>query len=410
MTLLVVLAACAGVRIWLIANTIVLANDSAVYVKMARQWSHTPVQVVAGYDYPPGYPVAVNWLHRARRVVGLGGDDEAAWNLSAQIVSLLASMAAMVAVYLFAKMVFQSRTDAPAEKSGARLCMDNGNIPAITVLLFGLGRKWAVLGADALSDSLAVCFQMWAAVLALQTLRTLRRGKKRSVALGGCAGLCSALGYLVRPEALLAGALAAMLWVGWQLRDRKACRLTLATTAVALVVMLACSWPYMAAVGGLTKKKHIDDFIGPSAAQRAPSILPASQPFPTPAERRYGPFRELTNQLFEAIHPLVGFVACFYLGAWISVRFLGVRPRMEVFPAPNTPGGFMMIAATTVMAGILTAMYVHTEYIRTGTSCSSRRCLPPLPARGWLSLRPLWMRAWPVSVRQGASGLRLLPR
>ena len=60
LVLLIILAVCAGVRIWLIYHTEVIASDGVVYVEAARSWKAGPHHMMEGYDIHPGYPAAIS--------------------------------------------------------------------------------------------------------------------------------------------------------------------------------------------------------------------------------------------------------------------------------------------------------------------------------------------------------------
>ncbi len=338
-TLLVVLVACAALRLWLVAHTEVIAKDGIVYVKMAREWSSGPLRVVRGYNYHVGYSVAIAAVHRLLLAAG-ASSGLADWELSGQVVSVISSLAAMVAVWLLTGMTFGWRA------------------AWVAALLFGLGRKWASLGADVLSDALAVCLQMWAVVLAVMAVKWLQRESKWAVALAAGVGLCAGLGYLVRPEALLVAALAGVLWLACQIRHRKSWRLTLTAVGAMVIVTLACALPYMTAIGALTKKKSLSDLVAlpavESVAMTLPTVLLAGQ---------YNPLRQFTNQLFEALHPLAAFAALFWLVAWAVVRFARVKSAKALCPSPRPEGTFIMLAATVVTAPMLMGLYANVKYL-----------------------------------------------
>ena len=359
------LVACAAVRVWLIAHTDVIAPDGVTYLRMARQWPASPGQVVKDYDYPVGYPVAVAAMHRV--VVGLGGPRGVdGWDLAGQLVSLAGAVGAMVAVWLFAVMAFDHR------------------VAWVAAALFGIGRKWSVLGADALSDAMALCFQMWAVVLSLLVLRRLRRGSGRAVALAACVGACSGVSYLARPEGLLAVALGVALWLGSLVVRRENGRLTLAAAVAAVVLAAACVLPYATAIGGLTKKKSIDDFVrGARAEALAAVAAPAG-----PAGQHSLP-SQFARQLFEAMHPVLGFAACIWAGGFAIVRLLRPRRARLVVPPPRPAAAFMMLAALAVLATLLMCLYRGVHYLSHRHLMFLAALLCPLAGAGVLMLADL---------------------
>ena len=103
--LLIVLLACGALRGWLICNTDAIAEDGTTYVSMARQLSSGPRQVAQSRDYHIGYPAVMAAAHRVLLAAG-APDSLRTWEVSGQVVSLVASLAAIVAVWLLAGMAF----------------------------------------------------------------------------------------------------------------------------------------------------------------------------------------------------------------------------------------------------------------------------------------------------------------
>ncbi len=374
--LALVLLVCAGLRVWLIRHTEVIAKDGLVYIEMARAWSADPLAVARDYSYHIGYPVSMVGCHRALTALG-GPADPPGWELSGQIISLLAGLAAMIAVWLFAGMVFDWR------------------VAWVTALVFGVGRKWAALSADVLSDALAVCLQMWALVLALAAVTWLGRRSKRALVLAAGVGLCSGAGYLVRPEALLVPVLAAVLWLACQLRTRASWRLTLASMGVALLTTAACAAPYVAAIGGLTHKKNLRDILalhvagggGPGRAGVALLPLAATCKF--------------LSQLTEAMHPAVATLAGLWLAAWIGMRVLRLRLPPAGSVSPRWPGAVVMVAAAAILAPLWINFHTKVGYLSHRHVMFLAAVLSPLAGAGALLLAEC------VRALAKAAGLRL---
>ena len=361
-TLLMVLAACGALRVWLIGHTDVISRDGTIYVRMAREFPSAPLRVIQEYDYHVGYPAAMTGVHWFLGAMGLP-DGVSAWELSGQIVSLEASLAGMVAVWLLAGMIF------------------NWRIAWISALLFGISRKWSALGADVLSDALAVCFQMWAVVFAVVVLGQLKRKNKRSIALAACVGLCCGLGYLVRPEALLVAALAGALWLAYQFRQRESLRLTVAAVGVAWAVALVCALPYMTAIGGLTKKKSFSDLVAmplmQDAARATASFISVG--------KSVGAY-QFVRQIFEAMHPLVAALACVWLVGYAIDRFWRSKKTQLVLPSPRPAGTFMMLGMLVVICPLLIGLYANVHYLSHRHVIFLAALLSPLAGAGVIVL------------------------
>ena len=331
----VTLAACVGLRGWLIAHTASISNDGPIFIRMARGFAASPVAVARAYDYHVGYPAAVDAAH-ALLAGTLVAEGPRGWDVSAQLVSLVASAAAMVALWTLAAGAFDRR------------------VALAGTLLFAVSRKWSILGADVMSDALALALALWAAVLAIRTLRQLRSGR-RAIGLAAMTGLLGGLGYLVRPEALALVPLSAGLWsiAGW--RERLGARRIVAAVAAAGLVAATCALPYAIAIGGLTKKKRLVDFaIGPSSAN---SLL-ATVDVHSIAIDGAG---TIVVQTGEAMHWLLCGLAATWLVAWVGTRTSrGPRgPRGPTLPRPSSDFAFLVIGAAGLFVPVLLGLFAR---------------------------------------------------
>ena len=361
-SLLIALAACALVRIWLISHTDAVAKDGVIYMKMAREWSVDPCRVVQDYDYHIGYPVTIAVAHRILRAVGLE-EGMAGWELAGQMVSLLTSLIAMVAVWLFARTAFDHR------------------IAWLTVLLFGIARKWAALGADICSDALAVSLQMWALVLSLLVLRQLSKKSNWAILSAAGVGLCAGAGYLVRPEALLIAVLGIAFWLAYQLYRRLSWPLTLTSVAVTVLTILACVLPYMITIGTLTKKKSITDLILVPAKHHEPTVFLATLP-----AGQYSSIRVFVNRFLDALHPTLGFLLCIWLLTWIAKNVLRIRLPERILIFPKRLSALFMIAVGVAFIFVLTGLHRNVGYISYRHVMFLAAMLSPLAAAGLIIL------------------------
>ena len=353
--LALVLAVSAGVRLWLIAHTEVIARDGTIFVLMARGWSDEGMVGFRGYTFHPGYPVAIAGVHRMLAGV-TGRTDLASWDLSGQIVSLLLGLAATAGVWYFAGKVF------------------NWQVAWMAALLFGVGRGWASLGSDALSDAPAIAFEIWSIVLALAAMDQLARGSPRMILPAAAAGVLAGVGYLVRPEALLVTVPAAALWVACRIRTRKNWSLTFGGIGAMAAGALACAAPYMIAIGGLTRKKSLEDFVTLPARLGDPS-RPLAVPWPDAvaspaaggtmmlADAAGLPWAyaeglgKMAVNLFAAMHPVVAALAVVWLVTWIGDRALRLKALREVALRPRAAGVFLMVGCLAVLGPFLIGQY-----------------------------------------------------
>jgi len=329
MHLAIILTICAGVRIWLITNAEMISRDGTVYIRMAQDWSDSGWEGVKAQTYHPGYPVAISWSRSVLNTC-LNVDDRFGWELSGQLVSLLSSLLGIAGLWCFAGMVF------------------NWRIAFVSALLFGVSRKFAALGADVLSDSLALCFQIWAIVLAIRVREILKGRAGNAFLPAALIGLLAAAAYLVRLEGLIVVGIAGLLWL-----TVKDCRTkTAGVIAVMLLVCLGCMTPYMLAIGGLTAKKSISDFVMVTSSN-GPMI--ASLPARTIDSRVVFKF---IGQLSEALNPVL-----FFMVVILLVDFVARKMRIVKLSGAQTPrfaGTFIMLAAICLLApAVILQYYKH---------------------------------------------------
>ncbi len=275
-----ILLACAGLRAGMAWRSEGMARDGYTYIRMARQWWHDPAGVVHGYPYHPGYPATVATVHALLALP----DSQAAWQAAGMVVSGLAGVLAMLGTWFWCRMAFGRRT------------------ACITTLLFGMTRKWSALGADVLSDSLALCAMVWSLVVGVWAMQAMRERPGRGLLLIGVSGLLGGVGYCVRPEAAVVPCLVVAMLVIDQLRRGRWQRGLLAI-GVAAGAAAALAIPYMLLIGDVTKKKRLLDMLNPAGLAAA---------LPTGLEA-------LVRQLFEAMHPVLGGLLC----VWVVVALAG---------------------------------------------------------------------------------------
>lgn len=162
-----------------IARSILPAQDGLKFIRVARGFQTQPwSDVVRGSDQHPLYPALVALAEPvAAAVLGHGPET---WRIAAQSVAALAALALLLPLHGFARDLFGSR------------------IADLTTLGFVLLPLPMTVGHDTLSDSLALLGVILALRLGLVALKT-----ERWDAAVGC-GLVAGLGFLARPEVLVA--------------------------------------------------------------------------------------------------------------------------------------------------------------------------------------------------------------
>ncbi len=345
-TLAAVLLACLAVRVWMAWHAEGIARDGHTYVRMARQWWHDPAGVIHGYAYHPGYPALVATLHHA-----LGwADTPSLWQLAGILVAGTASILAMLATWLWGRMAFGPRT------------------ACIATLLFGLTRKWCVLGADVLSDSLALCFMVWSLLVGAWAGQELAQRPRRGLLLAALSGLLGGLGYFVRPEAALVPCLVGVMLVAGLIR-RGQLRTAGLTIGIGGAAVAAMAIPYMLFIGDVTKKKRLLDMLNPAGLS---ATLPAG-------------LGTLVRQFFEAIHPVLGALLCVWLLAYAIRRLMPARPGSEPV-RPTRPMGPWMLTVVLFWAAMLLALFHTAGYISNRHVMFLALVLSPLAGQGLVIL------------------------
>jgi hypothetical protein len=182
-----------------IALTPLPAQDGLKFIRVARQFHHQPwAGVVRGADQHPLYPALIALAQPAASLTTGPGPDS--WRIAAQGVSAVASLALLVPLFGLTRRLFNERT------------------ATLAVFLFVLLPLPAEVGHDTLADPLAL--------LGIATSLWLGEKALRSRGMGaplGC-GLAAGVGYLARPEVLIAPMAVGMVAVGMYARHRWANR------------------------------------------------------------------------------------------------------------------------------------------------------------------------------------------
>lgn len=333
---LLALAVCLGIRVWLIHSVDIISKDGTIYVKMAQEWADDPRGVTVNYDYTVAYSAAICAVHGVlTHLGGPAGID--GWELAGKLVSLTANLLALVGLWLLAGRIF------------------NWHVAWVTVLLFGVGRKWAMLGADVISDSPSICFMIWSLVLAMEALDALRLRKGIMLAWAAGAGALAGCAYLVRPEGLLVAAIGGLLWLAYVIARRGSWKLLLASSAVTALTALAVGLPYMLAIGGLTHKKNLTDVLLGCLS----SALPLAAM--TPAADKISWF-EFARAWTESLQPVNALLLGLWLATWVFVRTVKRTLPPGVFLSPKPAGAALLVISVAVVAPLWMIFYHHIGY------------------------------------------------
>ncbi len=242
----ILLAIAAGVGIYLIATTVLIAKDGLRYMAQAQKFSSDVVGAIKGEPFrgePCGYPFLIYAAHKF--FVMLGGSASAySWMYSAQAVNLLCRLAALVVLYYIGRLLV------------------GGKQSFWAVLILAVLPSPTELGSDILRD--------WPYILFLSGgfLALLAAAKGGKWWMFGPAGLAAGLGYTIRPECaqlVIYGGL--WLMVGLLLPSRNMSRARLVCAlAILMAGFIAPTAPYMKIRGKILPTK-VKQLLGPSQTE-----------------------------------------------------------------------------------------------------------------------------------------------
>ncbi len=304
LSLLLLLAVQAMARVWLARNSPVIAKDGTMFIARARELDREGFANIQQWYLHPGYPMVIVLARKAVRGEGLD-----AWIAAARGVSLNAGLAGVMAVWWF-----------------VWLCFGDATIAFWSAMLLGLGRKFAGLGGDGLSDAMTFALMMTAVCMVLLAGRRIAERSWAAMGWAIAAGLLTGAAYWVRPEGLAVGLIAGLFWVALVVWKRRGGWIALASLAAAGLSAGLVMLPYCLAIGGLTKKLAWSQF---ALGSGTPAVLAELlYPIESPAAVK------LISQWFEMIHPVLGGLAVAYLLLWVMGYLRQFRPLAPLLAKP----------------------------------------------------------------------------
>jgi len=176
-----------------IARSLLPAQDGLKFIRSARQFQNDPwPDVVRDTDQHPLYPALIAAVEPLfARLAGPGPDT---WRIAAQAVAALASLLILFPLFGITRTIFDER------------------IAGIAIAIYALLPVPAEVGHDTLSDSLGLLFVLVCLRWGADALRT--SDWRPALA----AGLAGGVGYLARPEVILAPAALGLAWVYVRMR------------------------------------------------------------------------------------------------------------------------------------------------------------------------------------------------
>ncbi len=225
------------IGIYLIATTTIISKDGVTFIEYAQNLVSDPINtILEGYQHP-GYPFLILAVYRIIEAVAAGSSFWG-WIYSAQFVSLVFRVLAIIILYLLGKKFI-----------GQKLSFWG-------MLILILLPKPAKYVSDALSDWPNLFFLATGILLLTHAVSTKKWW------LFGLVGIVAGTGYLIRPECaqlIVFGSL----WLTLQLfRSNRLInrQKTMSALVLLLVGFAIVSGPYMKLKGAVFPKKNVGKF------------------------------------------------------------------------------------------------------------------------------------------------------
>jgi len=237
-----------------IYRTLVPAQDGLKFLRVARDFQSRPwTDVIRGSDQHPLYPALIAAVEPPLSAVM--GEGPETWRIAAQGVSALASLILLFPLFGLARALFDDR------------------VGLIAVLIYILLPIPAEVGRDTLGNAVGLCCMTLSLWLGVRAIREV--GWKPALA----SGLAGGVGFLARPEAILAPAAVGLAWLVHAVRGGSL-RILVANPALPALMVgaSACVGSYTLVKGEVSEKLalRIGASLGSQRIMRRPTpqLLP----------------------------------------------------------------------------------------------------------------------------------------
>ena len=339
-SILLTVALCIG--IYLIITTAIIAKDGVTFIKYSQQIEAAPIKTMVNEFQHPGYPWLILTAHKVTAFLQ-ENTSISSWIYSAQSVTLIFRLLAIVILYFIAKQLF-----------GARM-----SFWAILILILLPGP--AEYGSDALSDWPHLFFFVTGLLLLFKGVANEKWW------LFGFAGLAAGVGYLIRPECAQLVVLGC-LWLGLQLVWPKRVMSkgkALSALVLILVGFLAIAGPYMKLKGAVFPKKNVGQFV-----QSSQQLEVNAENDQTISDAVYTSQFTPSN-IAKALGKLVGNTGETLMWFFVPALLIGMHKRFKTLKWYE-PEKFFVIAVIALNIPVMIWLYCKHGYM------SDRHTLPLL--------------------------------
>jgi 4-amino-4-deoxy-L-arabinose transferase-like glycosyltransferase len=339
LAILLLIASCIGT--YLIAATVVIAEDGVFYIEQAKKLPDNPMIVIRGHR-PFGYPFLILIAHR---LASLFGENSSVyrWIYSAQTVSLVCRLLSLIPLYFIGKLLV------------------GGKRSFWAILILIMLPYPASFGSDVLRDWPHVLFLAWGFLFLLWAA-------ERSIWwMFGVAGLTAGLGHMIRPECaqlIIYGVLWLLVRLLLPKRDMNRRSLLLALLTL-LAGYAAVFGPYVKARGRVLPMQ-LEQLIRSSGMPEHEVIRKRTVDIHSPACANAGLPGTTAKAMGRLIRGLSSNLAHFFL----PVLLVGIYPHFFKKSASKEVERFFMPAFTSVNIAMMLLLYWNCGYI------SRRHCLP----------------------------------
>ncbi len=339
--LAILLVIALGIGLYLIATTVVITKDGVWYIQQARMFASEPQDVIKGF-LPFGYPFLIFAAHKL--VSSLSGSSSLfTWIYSAQSITLLCRLLALIPLYFIGKLLVGSKR----------------SFQAIFILII------LPYPAEFVSDVL----REWPHLLFLASgfLFLIWAVKQGKCWMFGAAGLAAGLGHIIRPECgqlLIYGAL----WIVIRIfspkppmsRPKLLCALS-----VLLIGFAIPAAPYMTARGQLLPQK-LKALISSADHQESGEI----QEPETNSDNNIYIASSIPGKIAKAIGELAGAMSEDLMYFFVPALVIGIYFRFRKQSPATEIERFFVPAFVVLNVVMLISLYYSWGYI------SRRHCFP----------------------------------
>jgi hypothetical protein len=338
--LAILLVIALGIGVYLIATTVVITNDGAWYIQQAKKFSSDPQYVIKGQSF--GFPLLIFLTYKLVALIS-NSSSLFTWIYSAQSVTLLCRLLALIPLYFIGKLLLDSKR----------------SFRAILILIF------LPYPAQFVSEVL----REWPHILFLATgfLFLFWGAKHGKWWLFGAAGFVAGLGHTIRPECaqlIIYGAL----WIFIRLfspkpemsRPRLLCALL-----VLLIGFAIPAAPYMTARGQFLPTKLKALISSASSGESKENLEPEIN-----GDNYIYTASGMPGRIAKALGELIGAISENLMYYFLPALLIGIYFRFRKKSSATEIEKFFMPAFAALNVVMLIALYYNWEYI------SRRHCLP----------------------------------